>query len=229
MRTNRDLHPNHDWFVVCNDGDKTLGDEFVLIDGVSMPSDGPSSSLTNKHSMHHALALNAGCEFISNYWTDNRYLLICDPDFFVIPDHSDVIDHMGRNDLTFFGAPYWPDGKKRAIQDFPVAFCMYVDTWRVEYFNWNFCPVYDDKTYKDTGFMVYSKYHHIKSCFETLVPHGKLGIRGASVDVYDWGSEKFGLHVHAKLHLKGPSMIKRTEQICQSIGEYIENERNTLI
>ena len=63
-----------------------------------------SQNLKEQATQIHAMGLNNLVDHIKT-----RYVLISDPDFFVFRPLDDVIDHMTKNNLTFFGAPYHPE------------------------------------------------------------------------------------------------------------------------
>ena len=190
----------------------------------------------NKHSLHHALALNKGCKFVNNHRKDSDFLLLCDPDFFVIPNHSDVLNHMIENDLSFFGAPYWPDGKSRPVSNFPVAFCMYVDLKKINISGWDFSPTYTGDMWMDTGYRIYSRYVESTHKFEIVHPdkivkHFPEIAKHINIDTYFWKEKLFGAHVHAKFHLKNPAQINKAMNIIRKTGEFVKDAKqyNTII
>jgi hypothetical protein len=63
-----------------------------------------SQNLNERMTQVHAMGLNNLVEHINT-----RYVLISDPDFFVFQPLDDIIEHMNKNNLAFFGAPYHPE------------------------------------------------------------------------------------------------------------------------
>jgi hypothetical protein len=93
-----------------------------------------------KGSYHHAQALNKALNYVST-----RYLLIIDPDFFIV--HKDwiaeALQHVSKNNLSFWGAPWYPSLRwKRRY--FPTVSCLLIDLKKISK-NWlDFTPELDD-------------------------------------------------------------------------------------
>lgn len=138
----RQLNPtaNFRWLIVDNNNDfqrRTPIDEknVEVIQGDPCINQG-----SLKGSYHHAQALNKALSFIST-----RYLLVIDPDFFIFQKdwvHA-VLSHMSENDLTFWGAPYYPNltWKRRY---FPTVSCMLIDLEKVAREKLDFTPELDE-------------------------------------------------------------------------------------
>ena len=234
LRLNRQLTvPTVDWLVVQNgEKDKLTKPEFIVLDGVPRPKESYDGFIGTA-SFHHAAGLNKACEWLIQN-SRCRYILFLDPDFFIIPSLDKCIEHMKVNDLAFFGAPYTIDPKKPRIQDFPVAFCMFVDTYKVPLNDWNFLPKSEAKPtiMKDTGYQIYSAHKGV-SKHDIVLPNidGKsefvhtndsllsaYGIVPAfKCDQYFWQDKLFGVHFHAKLHLR-----KEQQVIVQSAMQTTE-------
>jgi hypothetical protein len=78
-------------------------------------------------SQHHAAALNRGLDLVRT-----RYVLVLDPDFFVVRPHwaGDVLRHMEERGLAFFGAPWHPRWFAK-YRYFPCIHCLFIDLDRV--------------------------------------------------------------------------------------------------
>lgn len=89
-------------------------------------------------SYQHAAALNHFCHTQS---VESRFLLVLDPDFYVIRDHwiRDVLRHMKSNHLTFFGAPWHPKWYSK-YRYFPCVHHLWIDTHAVSLRAIDFTP-----------------------------------------------------------------------------------------
>lgn len=207
-----------DWLVALNKQKERVSSFVRSIPGVPSPTEVPEG-FVGRASYHHAAALNMICR---TQELKTRYVLFLDPDFFIMPDMGDIIKYMEEKDLTFFGAPYYLDeGKIPRVYDFPVAYCMFVDTHKVAAHSLDFEPA----PYKDTGYKIYEKYKFSDHKYEAVLPynpnkHGLIGTTQKSVqseygyvpqskmDQFFWQDKLFGVHCHAKLHLRGEAEIK---------------------
>ncbi len=125
------------WIVVENtlaeDGDRVAaGDSrFEVRAGVRPPppQDGQGS-------YHHAAALERAIKGIRT-----RYLLILDPDFFLIQRHwiARILSHMAKRDLALFGAPWHPRWYRK-WRYFPCVHCLFLDTERIPLAELDFTP-----------------------------------------------------------------------------------------
>lgn len=95
------------WVLVDNSVDEALAPlerecGFEWVKGVAPPADAAASG----PSMHHALGLRRGLSAVSS-----RYLLILDPDFFLLaPDALDrILAAMTQRKLVALGAPWTPE------------------------------------------------------------------------------------------------------------------------
>ncbi len=155
-----------------------------------------------------------------------RYVAFLDPDFFIVPPLQRIVDHMRTNGLAFFGAPYAIDPEKARRQDFPTAFCMFVDAEQVELPAFDFMPdVTRTDIMADTGFSIYTQYalaahdvalpsyppggmphRHTRRKLSDVCEHRFVK---ASTDTYFWQDKLFAIHLHMKLHI-----------YLQTIGKY---------
>ena len=111
-------------------------DRFVVIDGVEFEEKGHGGS----GSYHHARGLNLGLQHV-----ETRFVLFLDPDCFIVRRHwiRDVLEHMQRAELTFFGVPCHPR-KDSAYRYFPYVACLFVDLDRVDRPDLDFTPEIDE-------------------------------------------------------------------------------------
>ena len=90
-------------------------------------------------SQHHAVSLNA---LIGEAKT--QYLLVLDPDFYILTSDwcSKVLNHMRRENLSFFGTP-WNPRYNNNYRYFPAVHCMFVDLHRASIQSLDFRPLLD--------------------------------------------------------------------------------------
>jgi hypothetical protein len=208
-------------WVVAQNGPFEELPRFKVIPGATPPSSiGPGNQNIKIPSYHHALGLNATLPHITT-----RYALFTDPDFFVVPPLALVLDHMKSRGLAFFGAPYAIDPQKPRRQDFPCAFCMFVDTEKADISSFDFSPdVSRLDVMADTGFKIYTRYsdapldvalpsypsgatdfRHTRRQLQEVCPHE---FAKATTDAYFWRDKLFGIHLHMKLHIHLPTIGK---------------------
>lgn len=234
------------WLVVKNcrkDPVMDFVDEMVGIDDLNDPEMPKSfDSLVGRASYHHALAYNKVCR---SGKLVSRFVLFMDPDFFIIPPLDKCIEYMLLNKLDFFGAPYLIQRGKNRIQDFPVAFCMFVDTTKVDISKFDFMPGESSSIMQDTGYKIYKealndssiKYKAVlppKPDFDTIYPSSKHSLSSVygiapqiPVDQYFWQDQLFGLHCHMKLHLRdSDEVFRRTKIQTKEVRKIVEIVRN---
>ena len=128
------------WLVIDNNGDFIDNKEAAVRNFQIIEGDQPINSGRLKASYHHAQALNKALKYIST-----RYLLVLDPDFFIIRRNwiVEVLQHASKQGLSFWGAPYYPDltWKRRY---FPNGTCMLIDLDRVSKDMLDFTPELDE-------------------------------------------------------------------------------------
>ena len=150
----RQINGDVRWLVAQNGPAEELPD-FTIVPGAVAPTRIAQGNQNIKiASYHHALGLNALLPHVQT-----RYAVFMDPDFFIVPPLETVLRYMEQNGLAFFGAPYAIDPQKPRRQDFPCAFCMFVDTEKVDISKFDFMPdVSRLDIMADTGFQIYTRY-----------------------------------------------------------------------
>jgi len=90
-------------------------------------------------SYHHA----AGLDIIVRQ-ADTRYLLVLDPDFFIIRRNwiQDMITHMHTGNVAILGAPWHPK-RTAKFRYFPCAHCTFVDLHKIHKETLDFSPDYE--------------------------------------------------------------------------------------
>ncbi|HEX3997797.1 MAG TPA: hypothetical protein VHX65_04545 [Pirellulales bacterium] len=205
------------WLVVQNGPVEDLP-QFSVVPGASRPTSIPAGNPAIKAvSYHHAMGLNLALPHIRT-----RFAAFMDPDFFIVPPIAEVLDYIDRRGLAFFGAPYAIDPNKRRRQDFPCAFCMFVDTKKVDIARFNFLPD-SSRTdiMADTGFHIYTRYadqphdialpayggptpfRHSRRQLSDICPDR---LTKASTDAYFLDDHLWGIHLHMKLHIHLPTV-----------------------
>lgn len=131
---------NFHWLIVDNNGDFPNGAPQGERNIQVIPGDPCVNQGRLKGSYHHAQALNKGLESVST-----RFLLVLDPDFFIFRRDwvKTLLAHMIAQNLSFFGAPYYPDltWKRRY---FPTVSCMLIDLEKVGRGRLDFTPELDE-------------------------------------------------------------------------------------
>lgn len=128
----------YEWVIVENtppgDGDALVADNgrFKVMPVVEPPA------VREKYraSYQHGAALNALLAA-----THTRFVVLLDPDLFIIRPNwiDDVIAHMQRYSLTFFGVPYHPRWYRK-YHDFPCAQALFVDLDHLPAADMNYLP-----------------------------------------------------------------------------------------
>lgn len=92
-------------------------------------------------SYHHAAALNNLLPRVTT-----RFLLVLDSDFFIIRHGwiEDVLAHMKKENLAFFGAPYHPRFFNK-YRYFPSIPCFFVDLEKISRETLDFTPKFDEQ------------------------------------------------------------------------------------
>lgn len=237
------------WVVVQNGPPEPL-ETFEILPGVPRPElalPAGGNQRVNAASYHHALALNSALARINS-----RFVLFLDPDFYIVPPLGELLDHMVRQELAFFGAPYAIDPARPRLQGFPCAFCMLVDGSRVDVRSFDFLPDASRMdVMADTGFRIYSRYLQASGAglrYEAVLPASSLAtphahttqrfaewcgeevMAGLVADEYFWRGRPFGLHLHMKLHvhrqMAGPAATKMwAKQQLAQVRRAIEGAR----
>ncbi len=184
----RRLNPNahYDFFVVNNDSDPSFKPplEIKVLPGV------PRALQGDKGSYHHAAALNSALPFVKT-----RFLLILDPDFYVIRSNwiEAVIDNMESRGLACFGSVWHPRWTYQ-YRYFPSVHFMLLDLEKIPLETLDFAPdigvswwdktlsqsripasiksILQIGTFRDTGSRVQRRFRDTKT--ECLQPHVDL-------------------------------------------------------
>lgn len=131
------------WVIVENtpDGKKegfAIGENgnIRVIKGVPNNFNGIGSA-----SYHHASGLNMAIKEVKT-----AYVLVLDPDFYIVKNNwvQDVMEHMKKKNLAFFGAPYNPK-RYMKYREFPCIHCVFIDLTKVEKEKLDFSPQYDQE------------------------------------------------------------------------------------
>jgi hypothetical protein len=90
-------------------------------------------------SYHHAAGLKL---LLDNVQT--RFLLVLDPDFFIIRPHwiRDVVQYMDAQGLAILGAP-WHPSRPNKVRYFPCAHCTFIDLQRIPLSTLDFAPGFE--------------------------------------------------------------------------------------
>lgn len=209
----RQTSDNFRWLVVQNGPAEELPN-FSVIPGANRPTAIPTGNPAIKAvSYHHAMGLNLALPHIRS-----RFAAFMDPDFFIVPPLAEVLDYMDHRGLAFFGAPYAIDPNKRRRQDFPCAFCMFVDTTKIDIARFNFLPdSARTDIMADTGFHIYTRYaeqpHDIalpSFLGPTPYRHSRRQLSDvcsdrltrSTTDAYFLEDRLWGIHLHMKLHVQ---------------------------
>lgn len=167
------------WFVANNTKDrKTKGldqNKFFEIEGVDRPQ---NYRKWLRNSYHHIGGLNNLLGRVKS-----RFFLHLDPDLYIVRTDwiQNILSHMVRNELSFFGVPWHPRYPSK-IRYFPAHHSLFVDLSKIDLKTLDFTPTYDfspkslpararDKFYKmilgrrnavgssrDVGYKIYEKY-----------------------------------------------------------------------
>jgi hypothetical protein len=102
----------------------------------TIKKDGNSYNLENDRSLYHARGLKIGLNSVKT-----RYLLIIDPDAYVIEKNwcEKLINYMKDNNLSFMGAPYHLRDFEK-IRNFPTTYFLLIDLNKINIKTLNFMP-----------------------------------------------------------------------------------------
>ena len=220
LRLNQEITGVKNWYVLPDDGDYNIPGFKVPLQDLQditiakLSHNVDFNALVGKASYRHADKLNQLTQFCKT-----RFIAYVDPDFFIFEPIENIIKHMKEEGLHFFGAPYYPDPRRKKVYDFPVGFCMFVDTEKVDKSILDFTPAGElpDGTMGDTGYHIY-KNNLDKPNYAVLPSYpnqvgwarttqkslSNTGIQpDTRMDEYFYPDGKlFGVHLHAKLHLR---------------------------
>ena len=98
-----------------------------------------------KANEHHAEAIMLLLKKV-----DTRYLLVLDPDFFIIRENwiSNVISYMHEKNLGILGSQWHPSAYKK-IRYFPSVHCLFVDLKKIDIDTFNVRPAHDSQDYSN--------------------------------------------------------------------------------
>lgn len=204
LELNRDftkqLNPNQNfiWIAVDNTPEgivDRLKDKFSIVRGIKFSEISGFIPKGMEGSYHHAAAINRALKEVKT-----RFVLILDNDFYIIrPDWiKKIIEHIKRNNLSFFGAPWHPRWWKK-YRYFPTHYCLFIDLEKVDIKSLDFTPQYDERSYqnmmalmkgrlkdpilnrkligasRDTGYAIYQRYfkNNKKTRYESVLPVSK--------------------------------------------------------
>lgn len=136
-----ELNPQNDWkwLLVDNSQDSSgaarelAADRCVIIDGAESDEGIPEWC---RGSYQHAAGFNKASSYLGT-----RFVLFLDPDFYIVRQGwiDEVLGHMVKHDLSFFGAPYHPKWFRK-YRYFPTGVCLFVDLSKVSAESLDFTP-----------------------------------------------------------------------------------------
>lgn len=136
----RDLNPGFSYKILVVDNSSTERPGLFLDDPACEVIAGSPRDETKpsncRNSYHHGAALNSALR-----WVTTPFLLVIDPDLFVVrPDWlSEMVEHMERRELAFFGVPWHPRWYNK-YRDFPCVHLQLIDLRRVDPQELDFLP-----------------------------------------------------------------------------------------
>lgn len=180
LNTNWDLMiEKPDYWYVSSPKDTNLNQNFIrqeFIDYHPVNTDGVSPS-----SFSHGMNLNNALKGVCGV----DYVLLLDPDFFIMPNISLVLEHMEKNQYAFWGAPYH-QSKASVIHNFPVGFCLFIDLRQVDINSIDMSPGYkgyiDKKYYPDVGYGFYAKHRGGNLAYSYMLP--SVDFSNSSIEYY---------------------------------------------
>lgn len=168
INTNWDLMiEKPDYWHVASPDDTKLEQHFIRHECKkyrSVETDGVSST-----SFLHGMNLNNALDGVSGV----DYVLLLDPDFFIMPNISLILKHMDKNNYSFWGAPYHQSDTP-LIRNFPVGFCLFIDLRQVEIATIDMSPGYKEyvnpRYYPDVGYGFYAKHRGGSLKYSYMLP-----------------------------------------------------------
>lgn len=175
------------WIVVENSGPEDEGR--VAADDARfdvVPGGPPLKPGKYRASYHHATAMQKALPLVRS-----RYLLILDPDFFVVRPKwiRDVLSYMDSEGLAFFGAPHDP-GRPNKYRYFPSVVFMLIDLQQVEKAEVDLMPQLEEV----------EALRHVRT--SNLLKWGVLGDRAAAATQPDLRTEIVRHVLRSRLMLK---------------------------
>lgn len=250
------------WIVSDNDapeitaiaGVSPLDPGFEVVEGVSKYYCIPRAQQlrVGANNVQHGLSLNNAVKKAIEY--GDRYLLLLDPDFFIIPSLDTVIEYMQKKGLAYFGAPYLSETP--LVHNCPVAFCLFIDMEKRIPGPLNFEPGYfapDDQVYPDVGCKVYQQFIDQPKLYDIALPsipegselswlnlrHTKSRFRVSydnpandkhtKIDEYFWKNDQpFGLHTRGKLNQARNQHKSRVDRQLETARKVVTKSRTSI-
>ena len=210
----RDFLPKEfKWFVVDNSEEPDdLDARFNILPGVQSKGYDPDAHrIIWGGSIPHSLGLNSALSTID--FSSCQYLLVMDPDFYLLKPIDDILSEMSSKQLGFAGADY-TNLKKNLIRGFPTAFCMFVDLHQVPLKDLDFRAGFESKEemnhygvfkdngankpclWPDTGWRISSKYKDGPLKYKVIANKPYQRLNGC-----DWYPQ-FAVHARMKVEKK---------------------------
>ena len=149
---------DHKWIVVENKSDEAHGnyipnikkpklnkENIEYFKGIDQKGEnsrvikknGTTYTLNPKRNVYHAKGLSIGVEK-----SNSKYLLIIDPDFFVIKKNwiKEIINYMEINNIDIFSSPYHPVKDWIKPRFSPCVYFLLINTEKIKKKNLNFLP-----------------------------------------------------------------------------------------
>ena len=191
-------------------------------------------------SVVHSNELNHAVKYVR---PESKYVLLLDTDFYIVPPLNAVLNFMEEKELAFFGASY-SCAKLPTIRDFPVIFCMFINTDMIDINSLDFTSGYGEDSirpeiYPDSGYKVYNEYKGSDTPYDiaypTVLPNNahlpnhpkfkytrKTILSTNKIDEY-WFDEKiFAFHTRAKMNSKRADAEQKIGKLKNQI-KLVEN------
>jgi len=187
-------------------------------------------------SVCHSAELNHVVKYID---PKSKYVLLLDADFYIVPPLHAVINFIEERGLAFFGASY-SCSKLPTIRDFPVLFCMFINTEMIDIQSLDFSSGYGEDSvnpdiYPDTGYKVFNKYKGSKVPYDVAYPtvlpdnpflshHPKFKytrntvLGRKKIDEYWFNDQIFAFHARAKMNSGKMTAAAKVEKMSKQIG-----------
>ena len=204
-----------------------------LVKGSS--SDNYMKGHVGKVSVVHSAELNYAVKHID---PESKYVLLLDTDFYIVPPLHAVINFMEEKGLAFFGASY-SCAKLPTIRDFPVVFCMFINTEIVDVQSLDFTSGYGADSvrpdiYPDSGYKVYTKYKGsdvpYDIAYPTVLPDNPFLTRHPKfkytrdtvlgkkkIDEYWFDDKIFAFHTRAKMNSGKMTIEAKVDKMSRQI------------
>lgn len=146
----RKLNPDKNFTWIASDGsepgqnNKVDANRFCLIEGVN--STGIPEILSDKNLKRYAATYYHGYSLMKAIpHIKTRFAVFLDVDFFIIRPHwiSEIMQHMKKENLVFFGSPFHPRFFRK-FRYFPCLQCLFIDFEKVGAKNVDFSPLYHE-------------------------------------------------------------------------------------